>query len=98
MSGVDFVWYRAHHSSTLTMSTVRCGEVMSASAFLLLALALNFVAVCDLFTSKTYVSPGVYWILVLSVVNGILCVLPSAILFDSVACDDYGSEMRFGYL
>jgi hypothetical protein len=64
----------------------------------LLALALNFVAVCDLFTSKTYVSPGVYWILVLSVVHGILCMLPSVILFDSVACGDFGSEMRFGYL
>jgi hypothetical protein len=33
---------------------------------------------------------------VLSVIHGILCVLPSAILFDSVACGDCGSEMCFG--
>jgi hypothetical protein len=37
-----------------------------------------------------------YWIVLLSVLHGIVVVLPAAILFDDVPCGDCGTELCFG--
>ncbi len=60
------------------------------------ALVLNLLAAVELLTGRSKGIPFIVWIVLLSVIHGAFCTLPSALLFDGVACGDCASESCFG--
>lgn len=66
----------------------------------LVALFLNLLEAADLLYGRykklPYKNAFVYWIVALSCIQGLLVILPVAILFDKVPCGNCGTELCFG--
>ncbi len=59
---------------------------------------LNLLAAVELLTGRTKNIPFIVWIVLLAVIHGAFCTLPSVLLFDGVACGDCTSKICFGDL